>query len=596
MQRTIGKHEKTIGILMQAAILFAIGIMAIGVFAFFSQQIRSDLGVRNETEARTDQVVDELTKAIEEYPAHSWLLKYWYEHADKLDVEYDVDYDTGVKTKKKAMALSKKYPDINLHYATKEDIEKMDPKDQKIYAEVVYSWFITRVNEIKAVFKVDFLFGAIPFDSFRQQFFLFSAADPGAVRGTEYGQAYPLGHTSTLLEESQRQAMIEAMRNKSHIASAGDYVDDYTLYGEIDGMPLLFGTTYNVSALKGKVNRQTITRTLIVIGYGLLLGILCMILLYRYVIRPLKRVTATVRDYAETKDSSATREGLDKIIVHNEIGELADNISDLSLEMDAHLEEIRTITSEKERIGAELSVATRIQESMLPNIFPAFPEKTEFDIYASMEPAKEVGGDFYDFFLVDDDHVCIVIADVAGKGIPAALFMMASMIIISNNAKLGKSPAQILKDTNETICSNNSEEMFVTVWLAILEISTGRMTCANAGHEYPMIRNADGSFEMLKDKHDFVVGAMEGVGYREYELQMDPGSKVFVYTDGVAEATDSDNNLFGTDRIIEALNGDPDAAPEQILRNVHARVDEFVDKAEQFDDLTMICLEYKGKQ
>ena len=246
------------------------------------------------------------------------------------------------------------------------------------------------------------------------------------------------------------------------------------------------------------------------------------------------------------------------------------------------------------RIESELNLASSIQADMLPNIYPAFPDRPEFDIYATMNPAKEVGGDFYDFFLVDDDHLCMVMADVSGKGVPAALFMMASKIILANNAMMGKSPAQILTDTNAAICSNNREEMFVTVWLGILEISTGKLTAANAGHEYPAIKYANGGFELLKDKHGFVIGGMEGLKYKEYELTLEPGSKIFLYTDGVPEATDSESRMFGTERMLAALNSDGTASPENTLKNIRAAVDGFVKDAEQFDDLTMLCAEYKG--
>ena len=213
-----------------------------------------------------------------------------------------------------------------------------------------------------------------------------------------------------------------------------------------------------------------------------------------------------------------------------------------------------------------------------------------------MDPAKEVGGDFYDFFLIDDDHLCMVIADVSGKGIPAALFMMASKIILANNAMMGKSPAQILTDTNAAICSNNSREMFVTVWLGILELSSGRMVCSNAGHEYPTIKRPDGIFELFKDKHGFVIGGMSGSKYTEYELMLEPGTKLFVYTDGVPEASDKDNNLFGTQRMLDALNLALDASPKALLANVRSAVDGFVGEAEQFDDLTMLCFEYFGSE
>ncbi|MBQ9543943.1 MAG: PP2C family protein-serine/threonine phosphatase [Clostridia bacterium] len=246
------------------------------------------------------------------------------------------------------------------------------------------------------------------------------------------------------------------------------------------------------------------------------------------------------------------------------------------------------------RIESELSLATRIQADMLPNTFPAFPGRPEFDVFASMNPAKEVGGDFYDFFLIDDDHLCMVMADVSGKGVPAALFMMASTIILANNALMGKSPSQILTETNAAICSNNREEMFVTVWLGILEISTGKLVASNAGHEYPAVRDPGGKFELVRGKHGFVLGGMDGVSYKEHEIFLRPGSKIFLYTDGVPEATDAAGNMFGTEKMIDALNADPDATPEEVLKNVKTSVDRFVNTSEQFDDLTMLCLDYKG--
>ena len=248
---------------------------------------------------------------------------------------------------------------------------------------------------------------------------------------------------------------------------------------------------------------------------------------------------------------------------------------------------------ERSKIKTELTLATRIQANMLPNIFPAFPDRPEFDIYASMDPAKEVGGDFYDFFLIDEDHLCLVMADVSGKGVPAALFMMAAKIILANYAKMGKSPAEILTSANASICSSNREDMFVTVWLGILELSTGKLTAANAGHEYPVLRQPDGNFELYKDKHGFVIGGMEGLKYKEYSINMKPGAKIFLYTDGVPEATDSEDQLFGTERMVAALNKNPESSPQEILKSVRSSVDDFVKNAEQFDDLTMLCMEYK---
>ena len=257
--------------------------------------------------------------------------------------------------------------------------------------------------------------------------------------------------------------------------------------------------------------------------------------------------------------------------------------------------ERRALALEKERVSTELALATRIQSNFLPKIFPPFPDRHEFDLYASMTPAREVGGDLYDFFLVDDDHLCLVIGDVSGKGVPASLFMMLASALIHHVAMHELSPAKILTEVNAEICNRNPEEMFVTVWLGILEISTGTLTAASAGHEYPTLRNPGGDFELVKDKHGFVLGGMPGVRYRDYTLALQPGSKLFVYTDGVPEATDANQQMFGTDRMIQALNTATDKDPGTILETVKTAVTTFVGNAEQFDDLTMLCLEFKGK-
>ena len=250
--------------------------------------------------------------------------------------------------------------------------------------------------------------------------------------------------------------------------------------------------------------------------------------------------------------------------------------------------------AETSRLETELSLAKRIQEDMLPNIFPAFPERKEFSIYASMKPAKEVGGDFYDYFFVDDNHLAMVMADVSGKGVPAALFMMISKILTENIALTGKSPGEVLEVVNNQICANNREEMFVTVWLGILDVKTGKLVASNAGHEYPVIKEPDGKFQEFKDKHGFVVGGMTGTKYSEYELTLKPGSEIFLYTDGVPEATDTNNQLFGTERMVKALNSVKDTSPDKVLAAVDKAVATFTKGAPQFDDMTMLCLQFIG--
>ncbi|MBP5363490.1 MAG: SpoIIE family protein phosphatase [Ruminococcus sp.] len=336
---------------------------------------------------------------------------------------------------------------------------------------------------------------------------------------------------------------------------------------------------YSESAGKSQNNLLIVTVGILILASAAAL------LLASRIVKPIVRMTDRI---GELKDSDLAFKMEDAYKTGDEIEVLAESFATLSKRTLDYIGQITKITAEKERIGAELELATRIQADMLPNIYPAFPDRKEFDIYATMTPAKEVGGDFYDFFLIDDDHLGLVMADVSGKGVPAALFMMMSKILVNNFAMLGGSPSKVLEQVNTQICKNNDEEMFVTVWFGVLEISTGKVKAANAGHEYPMIKKADGSFELYKDKHGFVIGGMEGMRYKEYEFTLEKGGTLFLYTDGVAEATNAENVLFGTDRMLEALNTEPEAVPEKLLENMRKAVDDFVGDAPQFDDLTML--------
>ena len=587
------KNKGKISIITQVAIMLAACIILTGILTYFTQIDSSARLVTKMTEEKAEMTAREVSMAVREYPSYPWLLDYWTEHAADMNIDYDEDYVRGSWTQKKVRLLMAHQPEIDLQYAGVNEIEALPPADQKLYAEIIYSWLITRVDQIKEVDDVDFLFCVATGPPYKDQFFVFSAADPGAVRGTEYEQVYPIGVTAEV-SESQQIGMEDAVKHSSHIAEAGNYVDYYSYLATIDDRDYLIGLTYNQLPILDRITDNSRNGIIISMIYQVLLSFFIAAGVLFTVIRPLKTVQENIRKYKDTKDSTSIVQSLSEIDMRNEIGELAGDVTELAKEIDAYVDEISTITAEKERIGAELSLATEIQVSTLPHIFPPFPERDEFDIYAVMDPAREVGGDFYDFFLIDDDHLGLVMADVSGKGVPAALFMMISKIIVKNCAIIGMSPAQALSTANDMLCDNNRAEMFVTVWAGILEISTGKLIAANAGHEYPAIKKPGGKYELFRDEHGFVVAAMEGLEYKEYELQLEPGTALFLYTDGVPEATNPEKELFGTDRMIEALNTEPDADAEQVLRNVRVHVDRFVRDAEQFDDLTMMSLIYRG--
>lgn len=256
----------------------------------------------------------------------------------------------------------------------------------------------------------------------------------------------------------------------------------------------------------------------------------------------------------------------------------------------------RYIADAAARIDAELAFAKAIQHSALPSVFPPFPNRSEFEIWASMHTAREVGGDFYDFYFVDDDTLAFLVADVSGKGIPAAMFMMQSKTLLKSYAETGMSVEAVFGDANKKLCEGNDAGMFVTAWMACLNVRTGLLSFANAGHNPPLLRRRDGSIEYLKTKPGLVLAGMEGIRYRKNELRLEPGDMLYLYTDGVTEATDARSRLYGEERLLSALraNGASDVAA--VCRAVKADVDAFVGEAEQFDDITMLCLEYKGPQ
>ena len=325
----------------------------------------------------------------------------------------------------------------------------------------------------------------------------------------------------------------------------------------------------------------------------LALGIALFIALYirRKFVKPVRMVSEEAARFAKDNEKGEPLEGISNL---KEIHDLAVSVDKMESDMVRYIGNLTRMTADKERLSVELSLAAAIQEAFVPSEFPAFPDRTEFDIFATMDPAREVGGDFYNFLMVDDDHLAFVIGDVSGKGIPAALFMMVTNLLVMNGMQQGYTPAEVLASVNNNLCIRNTMEMFVTVWLGVLELSTGKLTASNAGHEYPAFQK-DGQFSYYKDKHGFVLGAMENMKYKDYEVLMSPGDKVFVYTDGATEATSPEQKLFGTDRLLQALNREPGAKPRKVLENVLEEVDGFVSSAEQFDDLTMLCLEYKGK-
>ncbi len=318
-------------------------------------------------------------------------------------------------------------------------------------------------------------------------------------------------------------------------------------------------------------------------------------------LQPIEEITAVADRFTENfqKQDALPAEGIYKNVDGGfivEFNKLVTALQTLEDGLHNYMDQLNAATRERERISTELTLATAIQLHMLPNIFPPFPERAEFDLYASMDPAKEVGGDFYDFFMVDSDHLALLIADVSGKGVPAALFMMATKIMLNDRTMLGVSPSEILAAVNDQLSRNNVMEMFVTVWLGILEIPTGKLVASNAGHEFPVIARSGGAFELIKDRHGFVLGGMPEMVYQNYTIDLKPGDRLFLYTDGVPEANNERGDRLGVDQMLNVLNRCTDSSPEKLLKTMTEGIREFVAGAEQFDDITMLSLTYYGTE
>lgn len=436
-------------------------------------------------------------------------------------------------------------------------------------------------------------------------------------------------------------AMLYALGNGSILSTTRMFFHNNFVFGMVLGIPMLL--TYTSFQIKKSGGRLSLSERFILLFLFLailsaaMIGVISYIESYRYIQNPLdlwnrvydyisadlfiffaviilflrygeKNITVPMenladvaREYIQTEDSvmldaktAASRCG-NFSDVQGEAGELAEAFKEMFLNIEKYIANLTKVTAENERISTELNLAKQIQADMLPRIFPAFPARKDFDVFASMNPAKEVGGDFYDFFLIDSDHLALVIADVSGKGVPAALFMVVSKTLLKNQIMTGQSPKDILTAVNKQLCENNESQMFVTVWLGILEISTGKLTASNAGHEYPAVRRANGKFELFKDKRGFVLAGMENSKYTEYELYLGVGDVLLVYTDGAAEATDSENRLYGTERMINALNDCTDVRPEAVISYLRKDIDSFVGTAVQFDDITMLAVTLKER-
>ena len=354
----------------------------------------------------------------------------------------------------------------------------------------------------------------------------------------------------------------------------------YCMYHETEGYRIVAVMPRSEAALSRNVSVSVTTAMQIVVFAALF--VMVYVLVKKLVVNNIYQINDSLSAITEGK--------LDTVVNVRSHVEFDDLSNDINSTVDTLK---RYIADAAARIDAELAFAKAIQHSALPSVFPPYPGREEFDIHAAMFTAKEVGGDFYDFYFVDEDTLAFLVADVSGKGIPAAMFMMQSKTLLKSCAESGMAIETVFTTANEKLCEGNDAGMFVTAWMGLLNVKTGLVTFANAGHNPPLVRH-EGEFRYHKTRAGFVLAGMEGIRYRRFEMQLAPGDTIFLYTDGVTEATDASQQLYGENRLLAMMNGQADKSARDVCEAVKADVDAFVGEAEQFDDITMLCLTWHG--
>ncbi len=389
-----------------------------------------------------------------------------------------------------------------------------------------------------------------------------------------------------ILEKGQSNSMFSYKKGGGHVTSS---VPLYNSSGKPCAIVSVYKPMHEIKAYKKRFLQSIILWALVVTAAFVALYAL---FLYMGIIRPILLVTEETSHLAE--HHGETTGLLKKVHGRNEIGSLAKSVEKMSIDMNRYIEDLTHATAEKERLGAELNVAKKIQAEMLPRVFPPFENHPEIELFATMEPAKEVGGDFYDFYMLDDDHFAVVVGDVSGKGVPAALFMVITKTLLKDTAAHEFDPAKIFEHVNSILCEGNESGLFVTCWLGILTISTGELKFANAGHNSPVICQ-NGEIKYLSTKPNLMLAGMPGLPYKTYSTTLAKDDRLFIYTDGVTEATDSNNELYGEDRLLSVLKSASDKSSREILDIVRNDINSFVKDAPQFDDITMLEMLFKDR-
>lgn len=587
---TIFKQIQRTMLIYLVILLFVTGAASVILLGYFS--IRETM---NHAAKESESAVRELYK----YESLSELIDYWYDNRDTLQKVYDEGELDSLEQE-----LREYEPALgSLFNVTDEEFLAMPDEEKALFATISYGRMSKALDDLKQSYNPVYMFSFIIRDG--KEYFMVTGAFDGEKRVSQGGELYELGVSYDYVKGMWKHFDLMAEGDEKELAADSHVDTDFGMQLAASMTPIYDGDEIIGYMGVAESFRELVLRGLDMSKYMLLVVLLIFIVLeirLESVLRknasgPLEKTEKIVHDYMENKDSKAAVSLLGEINSRNEVQSLAEGFAGMITEIDNHIEHIEKMTAERERIDAELNVATQIQASMLPSVFPPFPDRTEFELYASMHPAKEVGGDFYDFFFTDEDHIVLVMGDVSGKGVPAALFMALSKTNIKNRTIMGGSASDIIGYVNDALCEGNEEGMFVTLWFAVIDLRSGEGVSINAGHEDPFLKRQGGRYEAQQYEHDIILGAIETMSpYTERRFKLEPGDALFVYTDGVAEAQNAAQELFGMERIDAALNKEENADTKRVIENVAEGIDEFVAGAPQFDDITMLSFKYLGRK
>ena len=586
-------RKKTDSLIFKTGIIFLIFTVFTLAFSAFSTYYNQVKIYKSQCEENIRNIGEYLALLIEERGEEFITYQeYYLAHYEEVNIPYDfTEYHTAKRTFQDE--FTKVYPGKT--YGVDVQFDEMPEELQKLWFICTHEYWLLTFEQARTAFDIPYSYYLyLKEDIFTVVYLIDGERTAKEIDGKKYlylGDEY---YNDPTVYDFEWDTWFAGKSLDGYELWNNEWGHTYAYYTPlyINGHKLgLIGTEIAVD----KVNREIVKNTvkhcialaaILIICEGVLLWVLNKLYISKLVSLQMK-----VETFSKTKDRKISEELKTNIKGHHEIASLATKISDMMMELDEHITHIQDISSENARIGAELGIASKIQMDMLPK---SYPDRPEIDLYATMTPAKEIGGDFYDFFLIDEDHLALAIADVASKGIPAAMFMIQTLTALRLHAIPGVKPGRILAKVNEDLAQNNELNVFVTIWLGILNLKTGEIKMSNAGHEYPMIKKADGSFDQIRNEHDPVVGVLPGMKYNNDVITLEVGDTLLLYTDGVPDTKNPSSTRFGLSGMTEALDSCECNTPKEYVDTVLEKTKEFMDGADQFDDITMLCVKYNG--